>query len=112
MIPLVKIRSKKIDISGSTGSKKSLETGIFSLPTAHGGKAGSTADASCGGQKVGPNPAEEVPGISAEDIRSLGRIFQPRKDFIAASKRLFISKRSCKTKSEKYLSSVKYSSVF
>ena len=32
MITLVKIRSEKIDISGSTGSKKSLETGIFSLP--------------------------------------------------------------------------------
>ena len=36
-----------------------------------------------------------------QDIRSLGRIFQPRKDCTAASKRLFISKRSCKTKSEK-----------
>ena len=32
MIPLIKISSEKIDISGSTGSKKSLETGIFSLP--------------------------------------------------------------------------------
>jgi len=31
-VPLVKIRSKKIDISGSTDSKKSLETGKYSLP--------------------------------------------------------------------------------
>ena len=32
MIPRVKICSKKIDISGSTGCKKSLETGKYSLP--------------------------------------------------------------------------------